>query len=345
MGYLTIKKEDIVKLASDLKNSGKRLVLPVRNGKEVLFTSPAEPELLDLSARPRNSIKEFFFPPCDRILEYRYESNIPFVSSVQPDAPETVILGARPCDASSLPIVEPLWNWDYKDGFFNERRKNAVLITLACREAIDEACFCTSVGLSPSVTQGSDILLHQIEDGLLACDFLTTPGLELEPSFRKYKVGEAAEASVEASREEAKVKLGGKVRFDKVSGWIEKHFEDPLWDELTTRCLGCGVCSFLCPTCHCFDIQDEASLDGGRRVKNWDSCQFALFTLHASGHNPRDSQAKRYRQRIYHKYFVYPKKFGHTLCTGCGRCVESCPVNLSIYEVLLEIQQKAEEEN
>ena len=124
--------------------------------------------------------------------------------------------------------------------------------------------------------------------------------------------------------------------------WLEEHFEDPLWEEKAFRCIGCGTCTFLCPTCHCFDIQDESVFDGGSRLKNWDGCQFSLFTLHTSGHNPRDTQPKRYRQRIIHKYAIYPEKFGKVLCTGCGRCVAHCPVNLSLYDVVATAQERAE---
>ena len=99
---------------------------------------------------------------------------------------------------------------------------------------------------------------------------------------------------------------------------------------LATRCIGCGACAFLCPACHCFDIVDEGTEAKGVRRKNWDACAFGTFTNHASGHNPRDVQNKRYRNRIMHKFKYYDDKFGKTLCTGCGRCVRACPVGIDI---------------
>ena len=106
----------------------------------------------------------------------------------------------------------------------------------------------------------------------------------------------------------------------KAKDFLAGGFESPEWKNMTLRCLGCGACAFNCPTCHCFDIADEGNAAGGAGVRNWDACQFGLFSLHASGHNPRDVQPKRQRQRIYHKFKSYPEKFGATLCTGCGNC-------------------------
>ena len=103
---------------------------------------------------------------------------------------------------------------------------------------------------------------------------------------------------------------------------------------LIDTCVGCGSCAYTCPTCHCFDIVDESHGMGGCRVRNWDSCQFAGFTLHASGHNPRRDQAARQRQRSTHKFVIYPEKFGDVLCTGCGNCYRNCPVNLGVLNVL-----------
>jgi ferredoxin len=239
-------------------------------------------------------------------------------------------------------VVEPLWNWDYKDTFFNERRKRTILVTLACETAPDEACFCVSVGLSPHTDQGSDVILYPVDGQRVACGFVTQAGKALEGIFAKYKKEDAGEEAVEATRKRGEASLAGKKHLNKVREWLDAHFEDPLWEEKAFRCIGCGTCTFLCPTCHCFDIQDESAFDVGYRLKNWDACQFSLFTVHTSGHNPRDTQPKRYRQRIYHKYAVYPEKFGKILCTGCGRCVAYCPVNLSLYDVVATAQERAE---
>jgi ferredoxin len=123
-----------------------------------------------------------------------------------------------------------------------------------------------------------------------------------------------------------------------VKEWLEKNFSHPYWDALALRCHGCGACAAVCPTCHCFDIDDEPEGIGhGTRRRNWDTCQTGRFTLHASGHNPREHQNARFRQRILHKFYVYPSKFGEVLCTGCGRCARACPAGMDLPEVLTSI--------
>jgi len=113
-------------------------------------------------------------------------------------------------------------------------------------------------------------------------------------------------------------------------------FENPVWLEQSLRCLGCGACAFVCPTCVCFDIQDEADTRGGQRLRAWDSCGLRLFTLHASGHNPRSKQSQRWRQRIYHKFAYYPDRWGTLGCVGCGKCSRACPVDMNLKEHLAQ---------
>jgi ferredoxin len=342
MPYLAIDVDDLPKVAEELAARGTRLVMPVREGADVFYRQGVTPSEMVFSGLPKNSIKEFLFPKSERILRYRYVGNEVALEDVLPEAEETAIVCARPCDAASIPVVAPLWNWDYEDVFFNMRRARTIVITLACAQAPDEACFCTSVGLAPHSDKGSDVLLYPVCEGRLACCFLTDAGKGLEPLFARYKKGEAGDDEIEAVKRSGEASLAHRRRLDKVRAWLEAHFEDPLWEQKASRCIGCGTCTFVCPTCHCFDIQDESGFDTGYRRKNWDACQFSLFTLHTSGHNPRDTQPKRYRQRIYHKYAIYPEKFGTVLCTGCGRCVAYCPVNLSLYDVVAAIQERAE---
>jgi Fe-S-cluster-containing hydrogenase component 2 len=119
-------------------------------------------------------------------------------------------------------------------------------------------------------------------------------------------------------------------------------YDSPIWQEIANKCIACGTCTYVCPECHCFNIEDRALADGGERVRAWDACMYTLFTQHASGHNPRPDQAARWRQRTSHKFAYLPRNVGMYGCVGCGRCVLACPVRLDIREVLRSVRREHE---
>ena len=138
--------------------------------------------------------------------------------------------------------------------------------------------------------------------------------------------------------EEARRSIRSSLNIAQIKKALDRDFDNPLWETIHEKCLGCGVCTFLCPTCHCFDILDEGDSTQGERIRIWDSCMFPLFTLHASGANPRPGGKERMRQRVMHKFSYFLDNHEQPSCTGCGRCIRFCPVNLDIREVLGAIQ-------
>ena len=288
------------------------------------------------------SYKEFVFAKAEPIFYFR--NNKDNYDLIEPadggarlrlDEQKLVFLGAKPCDARSIEIMSHVFNWDYKDKFYNERAERSIVIGVACNYQ-DEFCFCTSVGLNPTAETGSDLFLVPLSDKNFALKAISEKGKEFIKPFGNYLTECNPKVTSEAL---AKIKSPEK-KFEpaKVKEWIATNFEHKLFDKVGETCLGCGQCAFACPVCHCFDIVDEeCNYTCGRRMKNWDACQFGLFTLHGSGHNPRETQGKRYRQRIAHKFKYYHDKFEETLCTGCGRCSRGCPVGISIHEILSDI--------
>ena len=286
-------------------------------------------------APSRLSMKEHFFPKSEVLFEYRREDGGFVLVDRLPEVRPTVILGARPCDAASIGILSKVFNWDYRDEFFNRRVDATIVIGMLCAYR-DEHCFCTSVGGAPDSIAGSDLFLVPLNDGALGMRVVSDDGERFVTAYAHlFEWG----APGDPLQVDEALTLPS-VRFDaeKVRGWIEGHFDDPYWSAASETCLGCARCAFACPVCHCFDIVDEDRTYGsGERMRNWDACQFGMFTKHASGHNPRAARAQRYRQRISHKFAYYPSRFGEVLCTGCGRCTRGCPVGIDIGAIAVEI--------
>jgi formate hydrogenlyase subunit 6/NADH:ubiquinone oxidoreductase subunit I len=285
---------------------------------------------------PRRSAKEAFFPVCEDIMSYEKEGQKVELKDIDPARfPETVLVGVRPCDAVAIPVLDAVFSWDYKDEFFLERRRKTTIVGLACTKA-DDACFCTAVGYSPAESRGSDLFLIPLEGGKFRCQVITDKGKVLLERYKAlFGSEEGGKAIPLAQPAMAKLDLV------KIRQWLVQNFESDFWKEIAARCVGCGACAFICPACHCFDISDEGSTEKGVRRKHWDACGFGKFTNHASGHNPRDVQPQRYRNRVMHKFKYYDDKFGQTLCTGCGRCVRACPVGIDIAAIVEEIQSKS----
>jgi ferredoxin len=342
----TLDRKNLQKLIDSAKAAGYRFVAPVRDGTVTRFkeTGKAEDVVLD-EILPSKSVKEFFLAEYEPILRYRFNDGSKVdIEPVEPSefAKPVFIFGCRPCDAAAPPIIQGVMTWDYNDNFFLERVKANVVASIACVEA-DEACFCTSVNVQPDGGDGADILLKPTssETGALQeyiVEAVTDKGKEFIGKTHGWGDGDVKPS---AAIDELKSKL--KPRFDpeQIRKWLHDNFSSTFWSTASLQCIGCGTCTYLCPTCHCFDIVDEGDVEGGKRVKNWDACQFKEFTLHTSGHNPREFQSERYRQRIMHKFRYYPDKFGRILCTGCGRCQRACPVDMAMVSVVERIRDLA----
>lgn len=271
--------------------------------------------------------KDLFFPQHEVLLKYQKEKGKKPVIE-EPDLPQQkrIIFGMRPCDAQSLVILDKVFfNKEYQDPFYKARRENTLIISLVCQEP-GQGCFCSN----PFTKDGSDILLVEFGDKYLV-KLVTNKG---EKAFQG-AIYDATSPSVNAELEKLESKLNQEIASTTLTDEIEILFDDPLWQEIQEKCINCGACSFLCPTCHCFDVTDDKQ---GQKIRSWDSCMFSGFTKHASGHNPRPTGTERLRQRVMHKFDYFPKNYDMFACVGCGRCVAKCPVNLDIRQVLLRIR-------
>ena len=333
-----LKKDDIAKLIGAVTKAGALFIAPVQDGGYVSY-KPVEDisEVVFDYVIPTKSFKEFLFPQTESVARFAIGKHSVDLEAVEPEAQERVIFGARPCDAASVASLRSVATWDYIDEYHTKREDAATVITVACITG-DDSCFCTALQLTPDTREGSDILLLETVEGAYIVEVLTNKGEKFVEAYKDVfsdgKPGKAKPIFVP-------VQLEG-VDLTKISEVLKEtaHYEDPMWQELASKCFGCGSCTYACPTCHCFDITDEGTAYEGERKKNWDACQFESFTLHAGGHNPRDAQYKRWRNRFMCKFHIYPEKFKTKGCVGCGRCIRVCPVRLDITEVMEAVSAK-----
>lgn len=290
------------------------------------------------------SPKNIVFPQRETFLVFgQNEEGNPEIEEHLPDEPETVVFGVRPCDAKGVSHMDKVFSGDFKDPYYWKRRKRTALVGIACNTPPSENCFCTSLNGSPHGQDGLDILLTDMGDRYFVQTFTkngdklvgTAKGLFTAP-------GAGVKANLEKIHKDAEKKLTRQLKNSKsIPAKLKGLFEADLWDAEAKSCIRCGICTYLCPTCHCFDISDEVthhSPVGGQRVRTWDNCQFPDFTMHSSGHNPRPHKASRLRQRILHKFQYFVEKHKDFQCIGCGRCISKCPVGIDIIEVLDKVR-------
>lgn len=244
---------------------------------------------------------------------------------------EQVVFGLRPCDAQGLGVLDALLlDRPPADAYYAERREKTCLIGLACPQLWSD-CFCTSLGSAPDDASGVDLMLYQQNNDYLVKE-VTERGTALISGLDTEETDGSAPASDTS---------GLQVPVLPPKAW-GAFFDDIYWERLAESCLSCHACTYVCPTCRCFDVRDETSAAGPgyahiRRLRAWDSCMAAAYRRIAGGHNPRPEKTQRLRNRYFCKFCYSPLDFGATACVGCGRCISVCPVGIDIAEMLADV--------
>ncbi len=287
-----------------------------------------------------HSPKSIVFPQREVLFTFDHDKDgQPVIEEVLPDPKPFVVFGVRPCDAKGLTLTDLVFTKEHKDPYYCARRDRGVFIGLACNAPPTLSCFCLSVDGSPHGEDGLDILMTELADGYYV-KALTDKGREIAKLAGSLLKAPADKDKKALMKTRAKAEKHQYRPIDGLKGVADKlrtMFGTPFWDGNSKACIQCGICTFLCPTCHCFDMNDEITGSApfkGERVRTWDTCQFPDFTMHSSGHNPRPGNAARLRQRIGHKFQYFFENHGVHQCTGCGRCVAECPVGIDIVAVV-----------
>jgi ferredoxin len=298
------------------------------------------PELFGWAVGP-GSWKAELFPPSQEL--WRATVRDGDVELVEPDLAGTrplALIGARPCEVAALDVLDRvLAGGAVGDPRYERRRADAFVVVVECG-APAATCFCTSMGTGPHATESFDLALTEILDDR-GHRFLaragTTRGAELLETLAAARASDEDHGARLGVLEGARAAISRSLPAEEAPALLARNLEHPRWEEVAERCLACGNCTLVCPTCFCSDVSDTTDLSGEvRRTRTWASC-FDLEHSHLAGGSVRTSTASRYRQWLTHKLSTWWDQFDTSGCVGCGRCIAWCPVGIDLTEEVAAI--------
>ncbi len=322
-------------------NEAAELYIPADNidGKAT-YTKWAEGVELSNQLNTVKSPKDFFFPQLENMMAFKVEGKNIELIDTRIAQNDFVVFGVKACDVRAFDVLDNVFQVEPVDSFYSARREHGIIISMACNKP-SETCFCQTFGID-AANPGGDITVWKTET-----EYLWKANTEKGASLlAKLGLEECDDASADAQKEKINAIMNklplANLKSDAFGGGKTMElFNRPEWKTLSESCLGCGTCTFVCPTCQCYDIKDFNTGNGIVRFRCWDSCMYSDFTKCAHG-NPRLSQVERFRQRFMHKLVYYPENnnglFG---CVGCGRCLAKCPISMNIVKVMKTLGGKA----
>lgn len=340
---LSIAKDKIDSLF-ELIGSKQPLYLPVDNNSgKADFAKWQKGTKLSEKLKTTRSAKDFFFPKTEHLVSYEMSGKEVKVVDPRKEVGDFVIFGVRACDARGFTAIDNVYlNMNPVDSYYKNRREHGTVIVLACNEPA-KTCFCSTFGIDASLAKPAGDVSCWLADGKYYFEANTDKGKAFVENA-KSALEDADTSAVEACRKGIAEKVEklpfAHLDLSKFQGKdMLKIFNSKIWDKVSEPCVGCGTCTYVCPTCMCFDVRDFATSNGVRQIRCWDSCMYNDFTQMAA-ENPRHTQKERSRQRFMHKLMYYPMAHdGMFSCVGCGRCVENCPVNMNIVKVIKAVNE------
>ena len=330
-----IAKEKLNEFLAKLNESA-GIFIPVKRAGEVNYEVwNADKEVSLETLKTVKSPKNMFFPQTETMMQFKTEGKTLEVIDARFEKGPFVLFGVKACDYKAIEVLDKVFLADPVDTFYQSRREATTIVTLACSRP-EESCFCGAFGIDATNPLGD--VTAWLDNEYLYLQANTQKG-ETIVAIAKEFAQEGGEEAVEAQKAATTAVLA-KLPFANIDlsrfkpENLNELFNDTAWGEMSEACLGCGTCTFVCPTCQCFDIRDFKTHEGVIRYRCWDSCMYSDFTLMAHG-NSRTTQMQRFRQRFMHKLVYYPSQNdGLYSCVGCGRCVNKCPQRLNIVKVI-----------
>ncbi len=333
-----IAKERLNELYAKI-NESMGLMLPIKKAGEVNYEVWREGKEVSLETlKTVKSPKNMFFPQTENMMKFKTDGKNIEVIDVRRDYKEEkcfVLFGVKACDYKAIEVLDKVFLADPVDTYYQSRREATTIVTLACSRP-EESCFCKAFGIDATSPMGD--VTTWLDGENLYWQANTEKGEQLTSLVKELLV-EGGETEVSTQQEATKAIID-KLPYSNLDlsrfkpENLNELFNEAEWEAMSEACLGCGTCTFVCPTCQCFDIRDFKTNEGVVRYRCWDSCMYSDFTLMAHG-NSRTTQMQRFRQRFMHKLVYYPSQNdGLYSCVGCGRCVNKCPQKLNIVKVI-----------
>ena len=332
MAQYRLEKKDLGAFIENLSRQ-MEVIAPVKTPAGHVFKALSNPKQADLSyGNTAYSSKRFFLPSVQPLLEYPLEGEKSFKSLAGSGQAKRILLGARQCELHAINENDEFFlSRKPSDPHYKALRENTLIAVLQCKKAANEYCFCTSLGFDV-VPENHDLLLQDegdfyvVSSGSIAGDDIISKAklskFEGKPSKPDIRCGTVLVKGAAAS--------------------LDKAFSDPIWDATAARCISCGACTLACPTCWCFDTQDqnEIGLKKTARLRVWDSCQFLEFCRVGGDFCFRRPRGSRVRHRVFHKFQYSIERFGKPTCVGCGRCLPVCLTKINPVDIMNQLHEK-----
>lgn len=276
--------------------------------------------------------KDALFPQTEKMYTFKVANQEITEVVEHNEAEKQIVFGIKPCDMQTIKCLDEVFlTKGFIDEFYKKKRDNIVTVCIGCTK-VDPTCFCDSMGVNPASHEAADVQLVDLGDAY-GVNAQTPAGEEVVAKLQ----GLLAEGAGEAKA----VSCTLKVDMTDVPQKLAKMFEHPIWEEVSRKCVGCGTCTYVCPSCYCFDIDGRKDGNEGYKFRCWDSCMFSEYTRMAGGHQPRPSKLQRVRNRFLHKLQYFNERYDKNLCVGCGRCLVKCPVSMDITSFIDQLKEVA----